>query len=110
MNKESQNAPDIDLDALEHDLTISCCSLANHAARELIRRLREADKDAERYRWVANRVLASDYGDNETNGEQIGWRICHDLLAKNGRQPAFMFGDSINAAIDSAMSKESDNG
>lgn len=59
--------------------------------------------DAERYRWLANRVLACDYGDNDAPGEQIGWRIRHDLLAQHGkRQPAFMYGASINAAIDAA--------
>jgi len=64
-------------------------------------------RDAERYRWLIERVLAADYGDNETNGTdrpQVGWRIRHDLLPKNGgRQPAFMFGSSVNEAIDAAI-------
>jgi len=60
--------------------------------------------DAERYRWLTNRVLCPDYGDNDTEGEKIGWRIVHNLLANNGlRQPAFMYGLSIDAAIDAEM-------
>lgn len=57
-----------------------------------------------RYLWLANRVLACDYGDNDEPGEKIGWRIRHDLLppSSGGRQPAFMFGKSINEAIDTA--------
>lgn len=51
-NNVSMNVAEIDLDSLDHGLTISQCSLANHAARELIRRLREAERDAARYRWV----------------------------------------------------------
>lgn len=66
-------------------------------------------KDADRYRWLVDRVLACDYGDNETsktNNPMCGWRIRHDLLPKNGcRQPAFMFGSSVNAAIDTAIAK-----
>lgn len=60
-----------------------------------------------RYQWLANRVLACDYGDNDAAGDQIGWRICHNLLAHNGeRQPAFMYGPSIDAAIDAAIEAE----
>ena len=69
-------------------------------------------KDAERYRWLANRVLACDYGDNDKPGE-IGWRIRHDLLpaAIGERQPAFMYGKSIDAAIDAALTaSEARNG
>lgn len=60
-------------------------------------------KDRERYQWLANRVLGCDYGDNDAPGQQNGWRIVHDLLAHNGRQPAFMYGTSIDAAIDAAI-------
>lgn len=69
-------------------------------------------RDAARYRWLANRVLACDYGDNDAPGEQIGWCICHDLLPKNlgDRQPAFMFGKSINEAIDAALAQGGANG
>jgi hypothetical protein len=62
----------------------------------------ELRKDAERYRWLANRVLACDYGDSERN--EIGWKIRHDLLIDNKgeRQPVFIFGKSIDLAIDAA--------
>lgn len=61
--------------------------------------------DRERYQWLANRVCAPDYGDNDANG-QVGWRIVHDLLKDHtGRQPAFMYGDSIDAAIDQARGR-----
>ena len=61
-------------------------------------------KDAERYKWLASRVLACDYGDNDADGEQIGWGVRYDLLPKTIGQgkPAFMYGESIDAAIDAA--------
>jgi hypothetical protein len=85
-NRESKNATDINLDALEHDLTISQCSLANHAARELIRRLREAERDAARY----------------------------EFLRKCGFEQGNILGhyaeELMDEKVDSAMSKEADNG
>ena len=65
----------------------------------------EASTTVDRYQWLANRVLACDYGDNE-HGRKIGWRIRHDLLANGGRQPAFMYGKSINEAVDAEREKE----
>ena len=63
-------------------------------------------KDAERYKWLANRVLVCDYGDNDT-GDQVGWRIqsklCHG--SEFGRQSPIMYGPSIDAAIDAAKGK-----
>ena len=58
--------------------------------------------------WLGNRVLACDYGDNDAPGEQIGWRIRHDLLrGPNGeRQPAFMYGKSFGEAITAELAKE----
>jgi hypothetical protein len=55
-------------------------------------------EDAERYRWLANKVLACDYGDNASRGEQVGWRICG--VWRDGKP--LMFGPSIAAAIDAA--------
>jgi hypothetical protein len=73
----------------------------------LLSLLDRLEKAEARYHWLANRVLACDYGDNDAPGEQIGWRIRHDLLAKNGqRQPAFMYGASINNAIDAQLDKQ----
>jgi hypothetical protein len=76
---------------------------AEGRVRELERELAELRKDAERYKWLANRVLACDYGDNDAPGMQIGWRIVHNLLATSGRQPAFMYGQSIDQAVDSEI-------
>lgn len=59
-------------------------------------------REAERYQWLANRVLYCDYGDNQAPGEQIGWGIRHDL--RDGQQ--FMFGASIDAAVDAELAKE----
>lgn len=50
-----------------------------------------------RYKWLANRVLACDYGDNDT--KQIGWR----LRQESG---PIMFGESIDVAIDAAMREQ----
>jgi len=62
-----------------------------------VERLQEV---ADRYKWLADRVLACDYGDNNAPGEQIGWRIRGDLRAD--AEP-FMLGASIDAAIDAAL-------
>lgn len=55
--------------------------------------------------WLGDRVLACDYGDNDAEGQEIGWRIRHDLLrGPNGeRQPAFMYGKSFGEAIKRSM-------
>ena len=57
--------------------------------------------DSERYRWLVNRVLYIDYGDNDKKGEVIGYGIRNDLC--DGRQ--FMFGPSIDLAIDAAIAR-----
>jgi hypothetical protein len=76
---------------------------------ELIARLERAEAQAQRYEWLADRVLGCDYGDNDKPG-QIGWRIRHDLLPKDGgRQPAFMYGNSINKAVDAARGATTPN-
>jgi hypothetical protein len=56
------------------------------------------DRDAERLDWLANRVLACDYGDSSAG--QIGWRIRADL------PQILMYGESISAAIDAAMKEK----
>jgi hypothetical protein len=56
-----------------------------------------AEQNRLRLLWLANAVLACDYGDNDTG--QIGWRIRADV--RNGEP--LMFGPSINAAIDNAI-------
>lgn len=59
------------------------------------RELAETRKDKARYKWLADRVLACDYGDNERR--KIGWRI-------SGSGYLLMYGNSIDTAIDAAMS------
>ena len=76
--------------------------LCLEAADELTRLRAEVEAlraDSLRYKWLANRVLACDYGDNNAPGEQIGWRIRGDLKADS--EP-FMLGASIDTAIDAA--------
>jgi hypothetical protein len=67
----------------------------------------ENEKNNQRYGWLANRVLAPDYGDNPTQGIRIGWRIVHNLLPAlpGARQPIIMFGSTIDKAIDSELAK-----
>lgn len=59
-------------------------------------------KDAARYRWLADKVLACDYGDNSRENFAIGWIIRHC------KGPSVIYGPSIDAAIDAAMG--ADNG
>ena len=54
-------------------------------------------KDAERYRWLADKVMACDYGDN--NRGCVGWNIRHC------KGPDWIAGLSIDAAIDQARAK-----
>ena len=70
--------------------------------------VREALRDAGRYRWLANEMLACDYGDNDQ--KQVGW-IMAEWRHKTNRfiphdQLRRIFGDSINEAIDAAMAKD----
>lgn len=86
------------------DYEVHSPSSVEKALLEEVAALRKAN---DRYQWLANRVLACDYGDNDAPGQQIGWRIVHDLLPKNGgRQPAFMYGASIDEAINAAFDKQ----
>lgn len=60
-------------------------------------------KDRARYQWLANAVLCCDYGDNDQGGaespDRIGWAI---RLTRRNAEP-FIFGQSIDAAIDQAL-------
>lgn len=62
-------------------------------------------KDAVRYKWLAPKLLASDYGDNDLPGEQVGWRI-DPRYTESGRNPVVVSGPSIDSAIDLAMSRQ----
>lgn len=54
-------------------------------------------KDAERYRWLVDKVMACDYGDNDKG--RVGWIIGHC------KGPKWIEGLSIDAAIDSARAE-----
>lgn len=65
-------------------------------------------EDAERLSWLADRVLACDYGDNDDPGHRNGWYIRSDLIPIGGKaQAAFMYGKSISEAIDAARAAAS---
>lgn len=66
--------------------------IQNHAA------LAAMVADAERYRFLAEMLLCSDYGDNAEGA--IGWRLSADMR-KRGDDPIFL-GPDLNAAIDTA--------
>lgn len=54
-------------------------------------------KDAERYQWLVDKVMACDYGDNDKG--RVGWIIGHC------KGPKWIEGLSIDAAIDSARAE-----
>lgn len=56
-------------------------------------------RDTERLNWLANTVLACDFGDNSHPDKKIGWRVMEFLAP-------VMYGASIAEAIDSAMAQE----
>jgi len=70
------------------------------ALRERVGKL-EADR--RRYQWLVNAVLCCDYGDNEHGGaespDRIGWAV---RLSRRNAEP-FIFGQSIDAAVDAAL-------
>lgn len=60
----------------------------------------DADKrDAERYRWLADKVIAPDYGDNPWRDEGKG----PGFWIKHCKGPEWIEGNSLDAAIDAAM-------
>jgi hypothetical protein len=78
------------------------------AEAELVALRADADANKARYAWLADKVLACDYGDNDSPDKQIGWRIRADLLPTmaGGRAPVFMYGPSIDAAIDEMRARK----
>lgn len=61
--------------------------------------LRERDKDAERYRWLADKVIAPDYGDNPWRAEGKG----KGYWIRRRKGPEWIEGDTLDAAIDAAL-------
>jgi len=72
---------------------------ADESQEEWLARI-SAEQNRLRLLWLANAVLACDYGDNDSG--QIGWRIRADV--RDGEP--LMFGPSINAAIDNAIAHD----
>lgn len=78
--------------------------------RDEITRLRSEverlEQDRRRYQWLADAVLYCDYGDNNHGGlespDRIGWGI---RLTRRNAEP-FIFGQSIDAAIDAALTHQ----
>lgn len=60
-------------------------------------KLAALEADAQRYRWLADKVIASDYGDNDSQPHQKGYLIRHC------KGPAVIYGDSLDAAIDALL-------
>lgn len=83
----------IDLDGLEFEIKCvpdnECALFTKDEAFELITRLRQAEKDAARYRWVVNQFWFQD---------EASWR----LNIKDSELSA-EFHDDVSAAIDEAM-------
>jgi hypothetical protein len=59
-----------------------------------------ARADAARYRWLADKVIAPDYGDNDSDPPTRGYHI------KHCKGPRWIGGDSLDAAIDAAINAE----
>lgn len=85
---------------------IECASLMDEAVQALTQayaRIARLEEDRARYQWLANAVLCCDYGDNDQGGaespDRIGWSI---RLTRRNAIP-FIFGQSIDAAIDTAL-------
>lgn len=68
-------------------------------AKEAIEVIESLQKDADRYEWLASQVLYCDFGDNKVR--ELGWRITERFASR-----PLMFGASINAAIDQALSQQ----
>lgn len=66
-------------------------------------RLRENEA---RYRWVANELLACDYGANERGS--IGWAVYGWRCYSYGLPMPKIYGENIDAAIDAVMLAEKD--
>jgi hypothetical protein len=77
--------------------------LYTHPIAPAEKAVRLHDSDA-RYQWLAGTLLAPDYGDNDLPGQQIGWRIDNRYAGVYGhRNPVFIAGPTIDAAIDAAI-------
>ena len=69
-----------------------------HAMLEIITRLRQAEKDAARYRWLRDEAADAD----QTSPLVFMADDCADI-ATDGDYQGIMFGKLLDAAIDEAM-------
>lgn len=74
-------------------VTVDCAMM-----RELITRLRQAEKDASRYRWLRDEAADAD----QTSPLVFMADECADIVT-DGDYQGIMFGKLLDAAIDEAM-------
>lgn len=74
------------------------CDLTNTALLELITLLRQAEKDAARYRWLRDEAADAD----QTSPLVFMADECADIVT-DGDYQGIMFGKLLDAAIDEAM-------
>jgi hypothetical protein len=83
-----------------HELACRCAD-SLEIIESLERRIAELER---RYQWAANELLACDYGDNPTQGKEVGWIVFGWRRKKiNGLPHAEeprIYGASIDIAID----------
>jgi len=104
-----------DDESLAHynDLVDCASQLKTHFERELaaaqatIAALRtDAEQMERRYIWSVNALIASDYGDNDseslTGRRQVGWRV-YGWRTRNGE--LIIYGTSIREAIDQYLAE-----
>ena len=88
----------IDLDEVENLVSNFGASVGGAVAIELITRLRQAEKDAARYRWLR---------DESSNSERTSPLVfmadeCADIVTEGWYQ-GIMFGEFLDCAMDEAM-------
>ena len=83
---------------VEDGLGDDSCDLTNNGLLDLINRLREAEKDAARYRWLRDEAADAD----QTSPLVFMADECADIVT-DGDYQGIMFGKLLDAAIDEAM-------
>ncbi|WP_288075091.1 hypothetical protein [Pseudomonas sp.] len=91
----------IDLDEIERRITNFGSGVHGDIAIELISRLRQAEKDAARYRWLRDESAFTHENApltffTDTNGHQIAFYF-------NGSSYSVLYDEMLDAAIDEAM-------
>lgn len=62
------------------------------------------EQNQRRLNWVANELLACDYGDNNHPSHVVGWHVYgwRNAVRKHDRR---IYGDTINMAVDLELAK-----